>query len=318
MQRIEKVGAQRAQERGQRTSMNASHVPPFCRFLTGTIAVLFCLAPAGRAGEIERHTIPQKWIEPLLPEDLPALKFPAYYGPLDQARAQAFAGRYKRALFTLRQATKADPAAVALIRGQALAATGQLDAALAALSDPAVADKPSIQVQRARVLGQMGKLRDALTLLHQHLRQHPDSIPGHYFLGTLCERLGDINAAKAAYGWFDAEPQKFLDKWVGQGPDAFNNDAATVVLIGRAYDRLSTLTGAYQNNRGLHDTILSLFVKSYDVIDRGYWPAHVAAGEYFISHDNDAEAVKELTAAEQANPNDEQTLEQLGRKAVRS
>jgi predicted Zn-dependent protease len=286
--------------------------------MAGVCGVAALPAAGVRGGEIERRTIPEKWIAPLLPEDLPTLKFPAYYGPLDKARAQAFAGRYKRSLITLREVGQGDPAEVAMIRGQALAATGQLDEALAALSDAAVADKPAIQVERARVLGKMGKLAEGIALLHQHLRQHPDSIAGHYYLGQLCERIGDIAAAKAAYGWFDAEGQKFLDKWKGQGADAFNNDAATVVLVGRAYDRLSTLMGAYQNNRGLHDTILGLFVKAYDVIDRGYWPAHVAAAEYFISHDNDAEAVKELMAAAEANPNDEQTLDQLGRMAVRS
>ena len=31
-----------------------------------------------------------------------------------------------------------------------------------------------------------------------------------------------------------------------------------------------------------------MFLKAYDEIDRGYWPAHVAAAEYYVSHDDDA------------------------------
>jgi len=46
-------------------------------------------------------------------------------------------------------------------------------------------------------------------------------------------------------------------------------------------------------------------VKAYDQIDREYWPAHVAAGEYFLTHDNAAEATKELKAAIQKRAKDE-------------
>src|SRR5205823_2842185 len=102
--------------------------------------------------------------------------------------------------------------------------------------------------------------------------------------------------------WF-AEDQKFLDKWQGQSSPLFDS-AQNVTIIGRALDRWAALSGAYQNNESLHNVLLNMFVRAYDVIDRGYIPAHTAAAEYFMSHDDGGEARKEILAALEANPND--------------
>src|SRR5206468_3010501 len=75
-------------------------------------------------------------------------------------------------------------------------------------------------------------------------------------------------------------------------------------------------TMAYRNNPTLDKTILNLFVRVYDQIDRTYWPAHLAAGEYFMSHDQSKEAVEELEAARKANPNDARVLLAMGKLAV--
>src|SRR3954468_24461279 len=56
-----------------------------------------------------RDSIPQKWIDPMVAENLPALKYPAYYTDLEKARAQWFAGRYKLSLITLRKIKDAKP-----------------------------------------------------------------------------------------------------------------------------------------------------------------------------------------------------------------
>ena len=55
------------------------------------------------------------------------------------------------------------------------------------------------------------------------------------------------------------------------------NSAEDVTLMGRAIDRWATLTMSYQDHRSLHNVILGMFTRAYDVIDRDYWPAHVAA-----------------------------------------
>ncbi|HEV2295612.1 MAG TPA: tetratricopeptide repeat protein [Tepidisphaeraceae bacterium] len=259
--------------------------------------------------------MPRKWIEPLVPEKLPELKHPEYFEALDKAKAQLSAGRYKLALATLHTAKDVDPLEAALVRGAALNALGRTDEALAVLSAEGVANAPRVQVLRAQVLADIGKAGEAIALLQAHLQAHPTSIAGHYHLGAISETVGDIATATAAYQWFFEEPQRFLDKWLGEDPTAFES-AEDVTLIGRAIDRHATLTGGYRNNHDLHNIVLNMFVRAYDVIDRGYVPAHVAAASYFVTHDDKHRATQELEAVLKANPNEPEALELLGRIAI--
>lgn len=264
--------------------------------------------------DMVHQTAPQKWIDALLPESLPDLHYPAYFNDLDKASAQWFHGGYKLALITLAKATPQTPeqiATAALIKGRSLAALGRDTEALAALSDPATAADSHVQLERAQVQGSMGQLDEALTTLRDHLRAHPDSFGGHYLLGKISEQAGDVAAARDAYSWFVVAPQKYLEKWETHDQGPFDN-AEDVTWMGRAIDRWAALTQAYRDNTNLHRTILSIFVKAYDVIDREYWPAHVAAGEYFMSHDQKKEAEEELGAALQANPSDAAALRLIG------
>ncbi len=99
------------------------------------------------------QTAPQKWIDALLPESLPDLRYPAYFNDLDKAGAQWFHGGYKLALITLAKANPQTPAQIAtaaLIKGRSLAALGRETEALAALSDPATAADPHVQLERRR------------------------------------------------------------------------------------------------------------------------------------------------------------------------
>jgi cellulose synthase operon protein C len=275
------------------------------------VAILALATTPTWAVDFARESIPRKWVEPLVPEDLPALVYPKYFSDFDKAKAQAFAGRYKLALQTLEAVKDAPPVDVALVKAQALVGLGKFSDALAVLSDPAVADQPKVQIARAIDLDEMGQTSQAIDLLKAHLTAHPDSLQGHYQLGRISETLGDLETAKSAYAWFVQAPQSYLDKWRGQGEKLFDN-ADDAVTLGRALDRWATLNGQCQTDASLNDTILDIFVKSYDVIDRQYWPAHVAAGEFFLSHDNSNDARKELLAALHGNPNDANANRLLG------
>jgi tetratricopeptide (TPR) repeat protein len=266
-----------------------------------------------------RDAVPNKWINPLVPEDLPDLEYPAYFNDIDKAKAQAFAGRYKLALQTLYKAKDLKPEqapVVALVKVRSLAALGRMEEALKAASEPAVADVPEIQVRRAEVLSDMGRRDEAIALLKKHVEAHADSWAGHYALGAALERTGDLDGARQAFGWFVAEPQKLLEKW-RENPraEAFES-AENLTVLGRALDRWATLTEAYREDVNLHHTILNLFVKAYDVKDRGYWPAHVAAAAYFMSHDNRQEAEDELKAALKGNPQDAEAWRLMGLMAL--
>ncbi len=286
------------------------------KIVPSLLILLALLAPPAGADpkDIIHLTPPQRWLDEVLPESLPDQHYPAYLNDLDKAKAQAFHGGYKLSLMTLARLHPRKPeelVAAALIKGTSLAALGRQQEAIAALSDPAVASDPHVQLQRAQALAALGLTDDALAALREHLRAHPDSMGGHYLLGMVCEQAGDVAAARDAYAWFVAAPQKYLEKWETHDKGPFDN-AEDVTWMGRALDRWAALTEAYRDNANLHRTILGMFVKAYDAIDREYWPAHVAAGEYFMSHDQRKEASEELTAALEANPNDIRSLQLFG------
>lgn len=265
--------------------------------------------------DIVRNAIPQSWLEPFLPENLPPLQYPAYFNDLDKAQYQAAHGRYRLSLITLGQTKFPEPSkqiAANRVRAQALAAGGEYEAALAALTDGPTADDPAAQIQRAELLNSLDRSDEALALLKTHLAAHPDSIGGHYWLGVTYERLGNIPEATRAYAWFDEKPQEFLAK-MQSGERAKFDNAQDVTWIGQALDRWATLTQAYRNNPGLNRAILGIFVRVYDEIDRDFWPAHLAAGEYFNSHDQRKEATEEAAAAMEANPSYEPAWKLLGR-----
>ena len=272
-------------------------------------AASLVLAVPTFAVDFARESIPGKWVQPLLPEDLPPLTYPSYFNSWDKAKLQVSAGRYKLAAQSLAAVRPGDKGVGAVpladIKFQALLPLGRIDEAMAVVTDPAVVDAAAIQIDRAVLLAETGDPRGAIAVLRDHLKAHPDSLRGHYELGRTAESIDDVGTAKGAYGWFVAAPQSYLDRWKGQGEKLFDGDpnsAADATTVGRALDRWAVLTGGYQSDPSLNNAILDLFVKAYDVIDRGYWPAHVAAAGYYLSHDDAHNAQGELGKALAANP----------------
>jgi len=267
------------------------------------------LSPMARAegpeDAILRDAVPNKWLQSFLPENLPDLDLPEYIktSPVELAEAQSWAGRYKLSLITLGKAGDADPLRAAKVKARSLWALGRSDEAVAALAGDKIVIEPTAQILTADILASQGKTEPAIALLKTLLQGHPDSIAGHYQLGRISELAGDLPHALEQYTWFVTAPHNYLDLWLGQGDKAFES-AEELTYIGRALDRWASLTSAYKDSVKLNNTILNIFVKAYDVVDRGYWPAHVAAAEYYLSHSDRENAMKELDAAHKANPND--------------
>lgn len=298
----------------------------FLAAAVSTGALAMTAAAAARGHDFIRDSIPQKWVEPFIPEKLPELTYPAYFDDLDKAKAQAHAGRYKTALVTLRKVTNPKPEqliTIAMVRGKSLAEVGRVDEALSALSDQtkakvpgkgeiAIADAQPVQILKAQVLADAGRPEEAIALLKAHLKAYPDSWGGHYLLGEYLERIGDVEHAKEQYAWFVDPARDFLGKWEARERIPEFESAENVTWLGHAADRWATLFGKYAGNTALPKVILNTFVKA-STIDVDYWPAHVAAAEYYLDHDDRQQAAGELKQALAANPQDIRALNLMGK-----
>ena len=273
------------------------------------LAATFAVVTEPSAQDLTRRAVPRKWTEQFVPEDLPDLELKPYVSDdaFEKAKAESFAGRYKLSLLSLLKVKKAEAVDVALVRAASLAPLGRREEALQTLSAEHVRDYPAVQVERAKVLAEMDRAEEAISLLKEHLAKYPESIAGHYWLGNIAESRGDRETARKAFEFF----VPYIDKW--QGDRTQFTSAAEVTLIARGLDRWASLSSAYQTQKGLHNTILNMYLRAYDEIDRGYWPAHVAAADYYVSHDDEASAVKELAKAIEMNPHDIGTQVALGK-----
>ena len=234
-----------------------------------------------------------------LPESLPALASPAYFGDLEKAQQLLFHGRYRAALYATYKLPATTPALeVALVRGAACWAMGEDDAALAALAPFAEAD-PRAGLLLARLDVSRGRYAQAIARLRPLASA---STPARYFLGDALERLGDLDGAVAAYRPLAEGEASPLAKFRRDGALGFEQ-AEDLTLAARGIDRWAAITRAYAKQPELSDALLSMFVGAYDTVDREYWPAHVAAAAYLFDHGNKKQAAEELEAANDANPN---------------
>jgi tetratricopeptide (TPR) repeat protein len=268
------------------------------------------LTSATRGDDFISQSIPNKWIAPLIPEDLEKLDYPVYYKDLDKARLESFTGRYKLSLLTLQKAKDANPIDVALIKATSQAAIGQKETAVKTLVDPKVAGDPKAQILRARILSELDRNGEAIDLLMSVVDKNPESVPGHYYLGQISEIAGHMDAARKAYDFF--EP--FIDKLFAQE----FNDAEELTLIGRGIDRWATINSAYQNRVALHNLILEkCFGQVFIRVDREYWPAKLAAAEFNLARDDQKTAAEMLEGILSQNPNDIPSLALLGQIALK-
>jgi tetratricopeptide (TPR) repeat protein len=282
--------------------------------LASTIVLFLALASAPHADDFIQQSIPGRWINPLLPEDLPDLEYPTYFKDLDKAKLEAFTGRYKKSLLSLRKAKDGDPLTVALIKATSLSALGKPDDALKALSDPKVIDKPDAHVLRARIVANQGKLTEAIDLLKKVATQHKQAadkhaVAAHFYLGQFLEQTGEMEAARQAYAYFEAYPDKLHAQEF--------EDAEELTLIGRGIDRWATLNSIYKDRVGLHNQVLEMtFGAVMTRIDRDYWPAKVASAEFHIARDDPKTASALLADVLSTNPNDARTLKLMGTLAL--
>ena len=279
-----------------------------------TLIMLACCPLAAMAQGIGPSGVaPMKWIEQCMPENLPALKFPEYADLLDKARGQMQAGRYRLALQTVRLARPADARQRVEVEAQVLFHLGRFDESLKMLSAPDAPLTPSALRLRSQVLAQLGKHDDAVGLLQTLIASGDNSPLTHTLLANTFEQTGQLSKARAALAFFSQ--QQYARRWQENQLDGIES-ADDLVAIATGLNRLAILGGLYRTNSELHDTILGMYVKAYDVLDRRNADAHAQAAGFFMAHDDAEHAKEELYAALKLNPNHIEALSLLGRLSL--
>ena len=267
-----------------------------------SLAALLVLPTAAAASPLA-----EAWrlFEGAMPEERPEGDVPAYWGAAELADADLAAGRYRRVLVE-----SIGRPELALQRAEAARRLGLHDLARDALADRD--DAPAL-LELAAIDEADGEFESAATLAAKTVEASPESPVARQAVGRIAEAAGDLDAARAAYAWFNE--QDYLSRWQ-RDPDAVAFERPQdVVAIGRALDRHATLNGLYRENPDLHDAVLSMFDRAHDVIDRGNLDAHLAAGEFLYERGN-ADAAAELQTVLSANPNRADALRLAGRLAL--
>jgi tetratricopeptide (TPR) repeat protein len=164
---------------------------------------------------------------------------------------------------------------------------------------PTGSDSPRDSAPRhlllARACLAVGRYDDAQQHAREAFRIDDDFAGARLLLGRILEMLGKRDEAIEVYCWFD-------NRIVGGGE--LPRDAEWVTNTGLGFLRFSVLTGTSVPSRTQH-VLNELLQVAYTRIDRGYWPARVAAADLLRDkHNNDEEdgSVSDYHAALKINP----------------
>ncbi len=157
-----------------------------------------------------------------------------------------------------------------------------------------------------QLLERLGRYEEALAHWRAALEREPAHMAARWALGSLLERLGRREEAIDVYAWFDERVRSA----------ALPQRAEELVLLGRGYDRYSVLTQHPEIERRTTFVLHDLYQRAYEMVDRGYWPGRIAAGELLLSKDTLPQAQEEFEAARRINPWSAEVHVGLGRVAL--
>ena len=239
---------------------------------------------------------PATWFEMHLPEDLPALRYPEYADALDRAKMQLQAGRYRLALQTIAGAPESERGT--LLCAESLVLSGRNEEAIKALATPGLQESARTVLLKAQAMRGAGDRAKAAELLAVQINKYPGDAALRLELASVQSSMGQLSRARETLEWF--APQ--IERWRG-GELRQMESADELVTIARGIDQLAVMTGAYRQDMALHQDVLSMFVRAYDVLDRRNANAHVEAATFLLGHDDAESAQDELEKALTINPN---------------
>lgn len=256
-----------------------------------------------------------EWADRFAPEPGPAPKLPEYADGFDRAKANLTAGRYRAALvdvFTLDQAAPR----CSLLHAEALIGLGESQDALELLAAPAVSGNHDAMRLRIETFLDQQNGAEALRLIDKVLAATPEDWAAHRQKGQALELLGRYKDAIDAYHWFLDPAQDYLRKWQTDA-DAFE-DATGLTELATSLHRWATLTSAYKDVQQLNDTVLAMYTRAFDVLDRGYDPARIAAARFCLSRGDREKAGAILAPVSKRTPMSRAFLEISAEAAAES
>ena len=208
----------------------------------------------------------------------------ASYMKGDYARA---AGGYKK---LLSERSLRVPAAIGL--ADSLAIQGKYADAIKALDDVKATgeNRADWHVARGQVLSTVGRYDEALKHAVMANTLGAKWAPTILLRGRLLETLGRKPEAIATY--------KSMGAIVDEG--AYRTDARSLVALGQIMDRYSILTGQRASEQA-SNILHNYLQEAYQKVDKGYWPAHIAAGMFLLSKHRPKEAGAEFKLAMKLN-----------------
>lgn len=226
-------------------------------------------------------------------------------GTLERARELAMRGQYSQARADYRKLLDKTELKVSAAIGLAetLAMTGKYNEAIDTLQAVAAEAKNRSRwhVALAELLWTVGKYDEALERAAAGRDLEPDWAPAIFVHGRTLETLGRKKQATAVY--------KTMSRVLAG--EAYRRDARSLVALGLIMDRYAVLAGQRASEQAaniLHNYLQEAYLKA----DRGYWPAHVAAGTFLLSKHRPKSATKEFALALKANAQSAEALAGLG------
>ena len=268
----------------------------------GCVLMLACLLAAGA---IQGQSQPASSPAPATQ----AASAPARGGDgLTRARGLFMKGQYALSADQARALLVDPPQAVgaSVLLSRAQAAQGNYADALASLeqSKSVATEDPDWHLARSEALALVGRYEEALAAANEARKFAPAWAPAILAHGELLELLGRKKDALAVY--------LTMERVVADG--AYRNDPRTLVALGRILERLTVLAGRRASQQAAN--ILDNYLKKAADVDKTYWPAHVAVGEFLLAKHRSGEASRYLQMALQINGQIPEALVALGSMAL--
>lgn len=210
--------------------------------------------------------------------------------PLEVARHFLLTGKYAEAEEAFDNLSEEEPVEAALGKARCQRATGQRDGAAKVLGDAIEKhpDAANLHAEQATLEFERGNYDAAEKSAATAIEKDKDQLAARWIQAELLRVRGKVKEADKAY-------RSFLDFYNDQQP----TDAESLHYIGLAtaqfarWNRVSDQFGFLVND--LYPDALK------DNPD--YWPAHLESGLLYLEKYNEADAAKELKAAQMLNPN---------------